>query len=554
MASSITLEARARLHSGLAIAVGAGIGAVLAAANVYTGLKVAFVDGGAIAASLLAFLVFRSVGHERASAASLNLAQATASTAASMVAIAGFAGPVPALYLSGHVFPTWVGVLWGCMLGGFGLWVGWVLRPLLLEQKTLPFPTGMATAGVIRAIEGDASRRRSHLWTLLAVAFPVALWTFFRDGPWACIPAVVALPAALVGAQSAWLTFGVSLSPLVAATGGLVGVRVALSAAVGGVLGWVILVPWLVEGAVISGADEGPPWLVWPALGLLLGASLTSFFAEWSLAGRALLDVGAFLRGLTTRRGVLVLGCVLGLCVGSVGVFALGLHPAAAAVSLVLALVFSLICGRAAGETDVAPIGTAGTVTQLATATAGMRSTLLGGAITAGTAAAATQALWSLRTATLLRVGLRPVAVAQVVGVVVGAVVAMPAFELVARVYGLGTARMPAWGAQSWKATAEAMAQGGSMPAYSVLAFWVALALGAVLVVAQRRRDTKWLPSPIGLGIGMMVPLSFALAMALGAVVLARWMRGRDESDVAVFAGAAIAGESITAIVVALGA
>lgn len=91
------------------------------------------------------------------------------------------------------------------------------------------------------------------------------------------------------------------------------------------------------------------------------------------------------------------------------------------------------------------------------------------------------------------------------------------------------------------------------MPAWSVLAFWTALVVGAVLVLVQQRRATAWLPNPIGLGIGMMVPLSFASAMALGAVVLARWLRGRDETDVAVFAGAAIAGESITAIAIALG-
>lgn len=553
MTSSIVAERRPFLHAGLAIAVGAGIGAVLAAANVYTGLKVAFVDGGAIAASLLAFVLLRVWGQGMAKASSLNLAQATASTAASMVAIAGLAGPIPALHLAGQTFSTVAGVVWGCLLGGFGLWAGWLLRPLLLDRKTLPFPTGMATAGVIRAIEGDPSRRRAHLWTLLLVGLPAALWTFFRDGPWSVLPGVLSLPAAFLGAQSAWLAFGVSLSPLVAATGALVGVRVAASAALGGVFAWMILVPRLVEHAIVPEPDAGTSWLVWPALGLLLGASLTAFVAERRLAGRALLEAGAVLRTFAHRRGMFVLGAGLALGVAGMGMFVLGVHPFAVVVALVLALGFSLICGRAAGETDVAPVGTAGTVTQLAAATTGIRSTLLGGAITAGTAAAATQALWSLRTASLLRVRLPPVAVAQTVGVVVGAAIAMPAFDLVVRVYGLGTADMPAWGAQSWKATAEAMARGGSMPAWSVLAFWTALVVGAVLVLVQQRRATAWLPNPIGLGIGMMVPLSFASAMALGAVVLARWLRGRDETDVAVFAGAAIAGESITAIAIALG-
>jgi uncharacterized oligopeptide transporter (OPT) family protein len=41
-----------------ALAAGCALGALLAAGNVYTALKTGFIDGGAIAAALLAFMVF----------------------------------------------------------------------------------------------------------------------------------------------------------------------------------------------------------------------------------------------------------------------------------------------------------------------------------------------------------------------------------------------------------------------------------------------------------------------------------------------------------------
>ena len=68
-----------------AIAVGCGIGVVLAAGNVYTGLKTAFIDGGSITAALLGFTfftTFRNLARKPYSALENNVTQTTAASAA----------------------------------------------------------------------------------------------------------------------------------------------------------------------------------------------------------------------------------------------------------------------------------------------------------------------------------------------------------------------------------------------------------------------------------------------------------------------------------------
>lgn len=553
VAASLTQTGASMKCMTLAIAVGALLGAGLAAANVYTGLKIAYVDSGAIAASLLAFVLLRAWGRDAASTWAVNLAQVTASTAASMVAVMGLAGPLPALAMAGLEFSSGVIIGWGCLLGWLGLWIGWALRGLLLDRARLPFPTGIATAGVIRAIEGDARQRSRHLVILVSVGSFAALWTYLRDGAPGWVPPAWVFPGTIAAVEASTLGVGISLSPLVAATGGLVGSRASASAVLGGIVAWLVAVPWLVRvGIVEPGFDVASQWLVWPALGFLLGGTLTSFLADRALAYRAFQDLRMLWSRRSSRLHQGLLGLSLATGVALLGVLGLRLSLVSMLVSLGLSTLFALLCARAAGETDVAPVGTAGTVGQLMAASDGMRSSLFGGGVVAGVAASTAQALWSLRASGVLGVRMRPVAVAQVVGVVVGAVAAIPAFQLVQRVYGVGTTHMPAWGAQSWRATAEALARDGALPPAALVMFWVALVLGIALSLLLRSRPLRWLPTPIGLGIGMMVPLSFSVTMLLGAVTLKRMLGRRFEAEGVIWMGAAIAGESLTAVALAI--
>src|SRR5256885_9220675 len=88
-----------------ALLMGCAIGVVLAAANVYTGLKTSFIDGGSITAALLGFTffaTFKRLSRRPYAALENNITQTTAASAAIMGFVLGISGPVPALSMMGH--------------------------------------------------------------------------------------------------------------------------------------------------------------------------------------------------------------------------------------------------------------------------------------------------------------------------------------------------------------------------------------------------------------------------------------------------------------------
>ena len=68
-------------------------------------------------------------------------------------------------------------------------------------------------------------------------------------------------------------------------------------------------------------------------------------------------------------------------------------------------------------------------------------------------------------------------------------------------------------------------------------------------------REVKWVPSPTGIGIGMLVPFAVILVMFLGSVVERVWWRADRRSNelyMTPLASGLIAGEAIVAVIVPL--
>ncbi len=131
----------------------------------------------------------------------------------------------------------------------------------------------------------------------------------------------------------------------------------------------------------------------------------------------------------------------------------------------------------------------------------------------------------------------------------------VPTYAVIASAYGLGTEAMPAPGAMSWKATAEAV-QGGfsALPSHAPSAALAALLLGSVLTVLAETRAARFVPSPVAIGIACLLPPSISVTMFVGAViltVLTRRYRAWTDEYVSSIAGGAIAGESLLAVILA---
>jgi OPT family oligopeptide transporter len=586
-----------------ALFAGCLLGAMLAAANVYTALKTGYIDGGSITAAVLSFAVFRAFARPYSTLEN-NLTQTVASSAAVMSFVAGVAGPIPALARAGHVLPSGVLVAWTLALAVLGISIAVALRPRLIAAEGLPFPTGTATAEVITAMadaSGHAMRRARGLLIAAAVAASIA---WLRDGPAGWLPQSIDFTGSIAGIAASELSLGISVSPLMFATGLISGLRAGVSMLAGGLIAWVGVLPLLIGAGIVPRSDHGSAvgWLLWPAVALVLSSSLTSLAMQWRTLAGGLVDLRALLGGggAATRVGLLggsraeaMSGELLGtgrpeaasgaapdppaavsgstlhslapllvLVVLSVVVIIviaqqlLGVSPLTIVLALTLSVALAVVCARGAGETDIAPAGDMGGLTQLIFGSpVNTASSLACGGIATANATQTAQTLWAFKAGQKLGANPRHQILAQLLGALVGGLVVVPTYEVVVRAYGLGSERLPAISVLSWEATANAV-QGGlqALPHHSAMAAAIAFAFGSLLTLLGKTRLATYAPSPVALGIGFLMPLSMSATLFLGAISLTllgsrfpTWTREHVES----IAGGAIAGESLFAVVLA---
>lgn len=559
-----------------ALVVGAGIGVILAAGNVYTGLKTGFIDSGSLTATLLSFAVFaglRRFGPRAFTPFENNIAQTVAASAAVMAFVHGLMGPIPALKLMGATHPLWATWTWGLGLGITGILIGaWSRRKLIVEEN-LPFPSGGATAALIRALHVEGASAARPVRLLFGAAGLAAAVSWFRDGSPAFFPQGIYLPVTIAGLAASSLTLGLAVSPLTLATGVFIGVRGALTLFVTGLIAWGVVAPIIVHTGVVKDGSYTSlvGWLVWPAFGMMLGGSIAPLVTGGRRQLTAVLQSLRDLRGLLAPRRAAsadqrLAGKSRALTVGTLlaavallvwtGDTAFGLSPAVTIAALVASVVLAGVCARAAGETDIAPVGNMGTLTQLLFAHGGPTTSILAGAVVSGNASQTAQTLWAFKAGHDLRASIRAQTIAQLVGIVIGGLVVVPTYAVIVNSTPLATERMPAVSALSWRATSEAVAGGlAGLPAHGLQAALVAFAIGVGLSVSGRLRWGRHLPSPVTMGIALITPLSMSATMLLGAsaIVLARRRFTRfSDADAHALGAGALAGESIVGILVAI--
>ncbi len=562
-----------------ALFTGCLIGAVLAAGNVYTGLKIGMIDGGSITAALLGFTLFSTftrLGRRPYTALENNITQTTAASAAVMGFVAGVGGPVPAMALLGRNFPGWALAIWGMAIGIIGIFAATLLRRKLVVEDALPFPTGNATGELIETMfagRQSALRRARFLLTGALVAMAV---TWFRDGRPSLIPGTTAFGGAIAGISMGALTLGMNWSPLLVSIGIMMGLRAAFSMVLGATISWVVLAPWLVRSGIVAtaGFSTCAGWLVWPGLGLLMAGSFLPLLLDWRSFARGIRDLG----GLIGRRPVgaeavesvggravvaprigmpaLVLSLVT-IAAIAYGVF--GFRPLGVLLAVAMALVLAVVSARATGETDLAPVGQVGTLTQIMFAGYGPIVSILAGSISMGTSSQTAQTLWAFKAGQRVGASPRAQVAAQILGTLLGALIVVPVYLVIVKAYGIATESLPSPSAISWRATAEAVRGGlGALPRHGLLAGALGLGVGVALSLLGRAAGPKlgrFVPSPAAMGIAMIMPANLSVAALSGALavsVIRRLRPSVDEASVMSLAAGGIAGESVMGVVIAI--
>ncbi|HTL37169.1 MAG TPA: OPT/YSL family transporter [Kofleriaceae bacterium] len=531
----------------LPIAIGVVVGAVLAFGNCLIGLKTGLWDTAQLTSTLLTFLLCaplcRLVGkafdiHDN------NLAQTTSAAVAAMPATMGLLAAVPALGLLGKPPSTATLVVSAASFGMLGIASALLLAPRLIDRDKLPFPTGVATAELIRAMHADRKHVRERAM-YFGIAFAVAvLFTLLRDlgevipGNFETTVVIAAIP----------VTIGVAASPLLLGSGALIGARISLSLAGGALLAWLGGV-WLAGSHQWADGESIGAWLRWPGVGMLLGGSLPSLVSvvrQLRSSTQALGDAGPALKIVGVTGVVAVVVTHFGFDVP--WVFAL--------IAVVLAVVLSTVAGRAAGTTDVAPLGEVGELALFVGASAGTPTI---GVATAGVSASIgaqnTQLLWALKAGRALGTPVRSQWLAQAVGVIAGAPICIAIWIAVTRAWAIGSKDLPAPYAAQWKSVAEVLHHGWSaLPAGAGVAALVGVGVGDVLSRLERvERLAPWVPAPLGIGLGFLLPVSSCLAIGVGGVAGSIGMRQRNgEVLVSSIASGMLAGEAIPVVALVL--
>ncbi len=572
-----------------AVLVGMLIGVVMCLSNLYVFFKTGWSMGVTITASILAFSTFRLLEALRVtktplSALENNVLTTVASGAGYMTGGGNMAALGALLMVTAVRPPTLPLVAWFALIAALGVFVAIPIKRQLINQEELAFPTGTATAETIRSIHSvgaEAGRGARQAKALLFSGLLAAILSWFREAKLAWmlpfnVPPTIALPFTIGGRAAVDWTLALKTEVVLVGAGALMSFRTTWSLLLGGVLTYGVLAPSLFERGLISTVSYKAivGWTVWPGASLLVAAGLTSFALDWRSIARSFSGLARVFRrreGNEVEPEIERIECpawwfpagflVLSPLVVILMVVLFQIPFWAGLIALPLAVIMGFVAARVTGETDVTPTKALGPVTQLVfgVLTPGnLSGNIMSANVTGGVGLHAADLLTTMKTGWLLGGNPRAQFYGQLFGVVVGALVIVPALGLlIPDPQLLGSETWPAPSCVVWAGVSEAFAHGlGALGTQARLAIAIGLALGVALSLAERFAPTRikaFVPSPSGLGLSMVIPGSNVIAMflgGLGAECLRRWRPVFASSYLVPIASGFIAGESLMGVLI----
>jgi uncharacterized oligopeptide transporter (OPT) family protein len=334
---------------------------------------------------------------------------------------------------------------------------------------------------------------------------------------------------------------------------------------------------WIGPAALSVGAAHGAgrAWReigIWVGAPMMIAAGLLTFFSQWRTIGRAIGGLGrgnqaSYATAEVPGKWFLGFGSIGTVGVLGIGHLYFGIPWHLGLLAVILTFFLSLVACRATGESDITPIGAMGKITQLAYGVLipqNATANLMTASITANAAASSADLLTDLKSGYLLGAHPRRQFVAQLLGTVAGTAAMVIGFYLLVPdatvLSGSGDSPpvFPAPGAQAWLAVARVFQEGvGNLHPMARQGIAWGLLAGAVLAALELLlpKHKRWIPSPVGLGLGLMLPFFNPLSMFLGAVLGWAWSRRRPahaERYAVPVASGIIAGESIVSVAIAL--
>jgi uncharacterized oligopeptide transporter (OPT) family protein len=532
------------------------LGPLAGATAAYMNFSLGFFVGGQVLAGLLGSAVTAGYGADGKHGA--NYIQTAAASVASM---SGMGVLVQAMVWMGLPQPpAWQLVAYFACIGMFGVGVGMLYTPILVDRLRLAYPSGLAVANILRALTDTALLRRSI--RQLGSGAGAGLFTGLAAGRIGWLGA----------SEFSASTFGAGM---------VVGARIGVPAVIGGLLGG-SLQPMFVAIGWLEAGDPFRKITFLIALGTIMGAALVDMaLIFWSALPGAhgrdapppAPDEGSWRR---VHRGRLWLWvAVWGAATVGTGHLLLRQPLLFLLVAVALVFLFALVNGISAGVSDSNPISSAFVVSVVVMASLGLADPgvgLMAGAILLVSTSVACDMQqdrstgWRLGTPRVLQFRY------QVLGILVGAVLAVVFARLFMAAYPvllqdqtvMKAGQQPAeWSsAMTYKFVGVLRSLTEDKP-HQRTAILAGVLIGLAIEVLRkwlRPRsfivDAMLLPSPYALSFGGFVNLPTSLWLGAGGVAASvigaqrptRRDVPEDMSGTSLFGGGLIAGDAIAAL------
>ncbi|MBL8919212.1 MAG: OPT/YSL family transporter [Myxococcaceae bacterium] len=368
--------------AAIAVLVLGPLGGVTAS---YMNFSLGFFVGGQVLAGILGSTITWFYGPEGRHGA--NYMQTAAASVASMAAMGVLIQAM--VWLGLEEPPVWKLILYFLSVGMFGVGVGMIFTPLLVDKLQLTYPSGLAVANILRALTDVRLLRRSvgQLATGIGIGtiVPLGLERLGQVEATAEKAAEAAGQKYEPGALAKLLSLDLSVSTVGA--GIILGARVTVPAFLYAVV-WRELTPWIRANGWLGETEPFRKFAFLVALGTIMGAAVVDIALILRQAVQRIRKAAAdkpapvaepgeaWKRTNTTRLVAWLAFWALAVIVVSVGLLDVGLGWVLFAI--VLAFAMMLVNGISFGITDSNPISSAFVVSVVLMALVGLKAPVEG--------------------------------------------------------------------------------------------------------------------------------------------------------------------------------
>jgi putative OPT family oligopeptide transporter len=452
--------------------------------------------------------------------------------------------------------------LWLTTAGILGVLLSVPMRQHYVVDEKLTFADGVAAGETLIVLDSKGKESRAAARSLGIGGVLSGLLMIIRADARIIGPVWWRVPESLLfGVTGSAMNYGISWSLLNVGSGMLVGMRINTSMVIGALM-WVIAPPLLLKAGVVPHLvrREMLLWIMWPGVGILVAGGLTALVTRW----KSLVATFRGLSGASVGGGDFPMRWVIwGSLISAVALIVvqkvtLGISPWLTAVAIVLSLPLMLVGIRVLGETNWGPISALSNMMQGLFGLIAPGQILPNVASTGVTGSVATQSeglMQDYKTGYMIGSTPKYLTYAQLIAVPVGALAVSYVYPLLRDTYGIGgDTGLQSPISQRFAGFATLLSHGlSALPHGAVQALAVGAVLGVVLTLLESTTYKKWVPSPTGIGIGVLIPGSAIITMWIGGAIGELWRmlsKANYERHVTPLASGFIVGEAIVAVLI----